>query len=100
MTTSENVPKLYETENVPLEKKMIHQRYHIKTIGFYWLVAELDPKENLAFGYANLNDEQMSEWGLISISELMSNGAVLDKDWKPCTFSEAMKQIAEEQALH
>ena len=106
MTTTDNhsssptlnsIPKLYESESVPLEKKVIHQRYQIREIGFYWLLAELDPKENLAFGFANLNDDQMAEWGYISVSELLSNGAVLDRDWKPCSFSEAMKRIAEEE---
>ena len=92
------VPGLYETEKVPLEQKIIHQRYQIKKIGFYWLLAELDPKENMAFGYANLNDDEMAEWGYIDISELLSNGAVLDKDWKPCTFSQAKKMIAEENS--
>lgn len=93
------IPKLYESENIPLEDKIIHQRYEIKAIGFYWLIAELDPKENLAFGYANLNDDQMSEWGYIDIQELISNGAALDIDWKPCTFSDAMKVVADETSI-
>ena len=76
---------------------MIVQRYHIKEIGFYWLLSELDPKENIAFGFANLNDDEMAEWGEIDISELLSNGAVLDNNWKPCTFSQAKKRIAEER---
>lgn len=42
------IPKLYETESVPLEKKIVSQRYQIKEIGFYWLVTELDSEENLA----------------------------------------------------
>lgn len=92
------IPMLYESESVPLEEKIIHRRYQIKKIGFYWLIAEIDPKDNLAFGYANLNDDQMSEWGYIDISELLSNGALLDTDWKPCTFSQAMRRIAEEKS--
>ena len=66
----ETIPELYETEKVPIEKKVIHRRYHIKQIGFYWLVSELDKEENLAFGYANLNDDRFAEWGYISIQEL------------------------------
>jgi hypothetical protein len=97
LPTSNEIHELYESEKVPLEQKIIYQRYHIKQIGFYWLVAELDPKENIAFGFANLNDEEMSEWGYIDISELVSNGAVLDKDWKPCAFSQAKKRIDEER---
>jgi hypothetical protein len=90
------IPELYETENVPLEEKIIYQRYHIKEIGFYWLISECDSKGSLAFGFANLNDDEMAEWGYIDISELLSNRAVIDKDWKPCTFSQAKKLIAEE----
>ena len=92
------IPRLYQTENVPLEKKMIYQRYEIKELEFYWLIAELDKKKNLAFGYANLNDDVCAEWGYIHIKELLQNGARLDKEWKPCTFKEAMDKIAEERA--
>ena len=89
------IPKLYETEEVPLEKKVIHRVYAIPSIGFYWLIAELDEKENIAFGFANLNDDMNAEWGYISIDELEENGAVLDTEWKPCSYREARKRILE-----
>jgi hypothetical protein len=89
---------MYETEKVPLEKKMIYQRYEIKELGFYWLIAEYDKKENLAFGYANLNDDVCAEWGYIPVKELLENGARLDEEWKACTYKEAMEMIAEERA--
>ena len=57
------------------------------------MIAELDKKENLAFGYANLNDDRFAEWGYISIEELIDNNARLDRDWKPCSFEEAQKII-------
>lgn len=90
---TDEIPKLYETENIPLEKKTIYQKWEIKSIGFYWLIAELDRKENLAFGYANLNDDVFAEWGYISVEELIDNGASRDNDWKPVPFSEAQKII-------
>ena len=89
----EEIPKLYETEEIPAEKKIIYQKWEIPQIGFYWLIAELDRKENLAFGYANLNDDDFAEWGYISIKEVMDNGASLDRGWKSCTFEEAIKKI-------
>ena len=101
-------PKLYETEAVPLEDKIIHRRYRIQNIGFYWLIAEIghqcddepcqheSKEDNLAFGYANLNNDDFAEWGYISITELLENGAVLDRDWKPCTFKEAKERITAE----
>ena len=93
------IPRLYETETVPLEEKTIFQRYEIKSIGFFWLISELDPAQNLAFGYANLNDDEMAEWGYISIAELLENGASLDRDWKPCKFQEALRKIRAESQL-
>ncbi|QLH11269.1 hypothetical protein [Nitrosarchaeum sp. AC2] len=77
---------------MPFEKKTIYEKWDIERIGFYWLIAELDRKENLAFGYANLNDEQMAEWGY-SISEIIDVGASKDRNWKPTSFENAQKII-------
>ena len=93
----DSIPELYTTENIPLGRKIIHQRYQIREIGFYWLIAELDKNKNLAFGYANLNDDQFAEWGYISIEELSENRAELDKDWRPCTYQEAREHIRQER---
>jgi len=94
----DKIPKLYATERIPIERKIICQRYQIKELGFYWLIAELDKEENLAFGYANLNNDQFAEWGYISIGELLENGAELDREWRPCTYKEAVKRIEEEKS--
>lgn len=93
---NESIPELYATEDVPDEKKIIHQRYQLRQLGFYWLIAELDRKQNLAFGYANLNDDQFAEWGYISIKEITANGAELDRAWIPCTYREAKERIAKQ----
>ena len=95
---TQTIPKLYETESVPLEKKIVCQRYQIKEIGFYWLIAELNSEEDLAFGYANLDNDLLAEWGDIHIGELLDNGAVLDRGWVPCTFADALKKIAKEKS--
>jgi hypothetical protein len=64
------IPRLYETENVPLKDKMIYLHFFIG--GCDWYVAEHDG-EDLFFGYAILNnDYQMAEWGYVSFSELKS----------------------------
>jgi hypothetical protein len=89
----EYIPELYATEEIPLEKKMIYQKWEIKEIGFYWLIAELDRKKNIAFGYANLNNDDFAEWGYISMEELIDNGAIPDRTWKPCMYEEAVKKI-------
>ena len=94
---SKNIPKLFETENVPLNDKVIHQRYRIEELNFYWLIAEVNRNRNLAFGYANLNNDDFAEWGYISIDELLENGAELDDSWKSCNYSNAMKRMLEEK---
>ncbi len=91
----EKIPELYETEEIELEKKIIYQKWDIEEIGFYWLIAELDKKKSLAFGYANLNNDYFAEWGYINLRELLANGAEMDRSWAPCTFDEPMKKIKE-----
>ena len=88
---------MYETENVPLERKTIYRRYQIRQIRFYWLIAELNPMNNLAFGYANLNNEDLAEWGYISVDELLENGAIEGKEWEPCSFGDALQRIEKER---
>ena len=64
------IPKLYETENVPLKDKLIYLHFFIG--GSDWFVAEYD-EDDLFFGFAVLNgDLQMAEWGYVSFSELKS----------------------------
>ena len=65
------IPKLYETEGVPLEEKLIWVHFFIG--GCDWYVSEYDEEENLFWGYAILNgDLDMAEWGYVSFDELKS----------------------------
>ena len=62
------IPKLYETENVPLKDKLIHLHFFIA--GCDWYVAEYEGEDTF-FGYSILNgDQEMAEWGYISFDEL------------------------------
>lgn len=62
------IPKLYETENVPLAEKIIYLHFFLGSCD--WYIAEYDG-EDLFFGYAILNgDRDNAEWGYISLSEL------------------------------
>jgi hypothetical protein len=64
------IPKLYETEHIPLQEKLIHLHFFIG--GCDWYIAEFDG-EDLFWGFAILNDDfQNAEWGYISFSELKS----------------------------
>ena len=66
----DRIPKLYETEHIPLKEKLIYLHFFIG--GCDWLVAEFDGKD-LFWGFAILNNDlEMAEWGYISFSELKS----------------------------
>ncbi len=79
------LPRLYQTEDIPLKDKQIHLHFFIG--GCDWYVAEYDG-EDLFWGYAILNsDFEMAEWGYISFQELkelkIPPGFEIDceKDW-------------------
>jgi len=62
------IPRLYETEEIPLKDKLIYLHFFIG--GSDWYIAEYDG-EDLFFGYAILNgDTEMAEWGYVSFREL------------------------------
>ena len=62
------IPRLYETENIPLKDKIIHLHFFIS--GCDWYIAEFDG-EDLFWGFAILNNDlQNAEWGYISFREL------------------------------
>jgi hypothetical protein len=64
------IPRLYETEQIPLQEKLIHLHFFIG--GCDWYISEFDG-EDLFWGFAILNDDfQNAEWGYISLSELKS----------------------------
>jgi len=64
----QKIPKLYETEDTPLEEKYIH--LHFFLAGCDWYVAEFDG-DDLFWGFVILNnDYEMAEWGYISFREL------------------------------
>lgn len=62
------LPRLYETENVPLKEKLVHLHFFIA--GCDWYICETDGKD-LMWGFCILNnDYDMAEWGYVSLSEL------------------------------
>lgn len=63
------IPRPYETENIPLQDKLIY--LHLFIGGCDWYVAEYSSEDDMFFGYAILNgDTQNSEWGYTSYGEL------------------------------
>ena len=65
------IPKLYETENIPIKDKPIYLHFFIG--GCDWYIAEHEHDGDLFWGFAILNsDYEMAEWGYVSFSELKS----------------------------
>ena len=88
------VPKLYSQEKADTENITIYQKWiHPLAPGFYWLISEYDPIEQIAFGYANLNDEQNAEWGYIYLPEIIENGALMEKRFEPQVFKTVKQSI-------
>lgn len=89
------LPDLYETENVSLEKKIIHMHFFIG--GCDWYVSEYGLSDRLFFGYAILNNDlQNAEWGYVSYDELRDinvRGIEIDRDlyWKPTPAAKVQK---------
>ena len=100
------LPQLYETEGTEPADKIIH--LHFFSGGCDWYIAEYDG-DDIFFGYANLGDPAMAEWGYISFQELKesqveapslkdgrpTDGLPIQVDrelpWRPKKFSEITK---------
>lgn len=89
-----NLPKLYKTDGDKDAKfliKFILPLDNDRT--FEWWLKEFDEKTGRAFGYANLNDPEMSELGYIGVQELLENGAFIDPEYKPLTLAEIKNNL-------
>jgi len=68
-----NLPSLDSTESTPFAEKTIQTRLYALGSAATWLIAEYDPEERIAFGYADLFGQGSAggaEWGYVSIDEL------------------------------
>lgn len=81
------IPPLYSTENVPVTDKIIHLHFFVGSCD--WYIAELDVEDLRAFGYVNLGDPNMAEWGYVPLDKLeavrVGPGFVVERDldWTP-----------------
>jgi hypothetical protein len=67
-TDISNIPKLYETEELEMEEKIIHVKFFTPWSNWTWYVIEFDGNDN-CFGYVKGLD---LEFGYFSLSELAS----------------------------
>jgi len=68
-----NLPTLDSTDTTPFEGKTIFARLFALGSAATWLIAEYDPADKVAFGYADLfgqGEAGGAEWGYLSIDEL------------------------------
>ena len=100
----ERIPALYETERIAFEDKTIHLHYFIGACD--WYIAELNPDTLLAFGFANLGDDQSAEWGYVDLDELagiqagpLRQPVERDLHFTPRFFSVVMEQRQADEAL-
>jgi len=64
------IPRLYETEHIPLEDKLIYLHFFLGDCD--WYIAEYDG-EDLLWGFAILNNDlRNAEWGYLSFGEMKS----------------------------
>ena len=92
------LPPYRSTQHIPAEDKIIHMHFFVDPC--HWLVAEYDPEFEIFFGYVNLGDASLAEWGDFSLQELeevnvYGNQIVRDPTWQPTTFAEIKWQEAE-----
>jgi len=79
------IPRLYETEEIPLKEKQVH--LHFFGADCDWYIVEFDGDDTF-FGFACINgDLQNAEWGYVSFSDLKDfrmDGPIIKgkKSWK------------------
>ena len=63
------IPKMFETDNIPLADKLIYLHFHI--FNFDWYIAEYDG-EDLFWGYYSIiyGETEIAEWGYFEYSHL------------------------------
>ncbi|HEY7824405.1 MAG TPA: hypothetical protein VIG24_16300 [Acidimicrobiia bacterium] len=68
---------------------------HYFIAGCDWWIIEKDVEDGVsqAFGYACMNDPEMSELGYISITEITDLGAEMDLYWEPKLLSVVKKEL-------
>lgn len=88
------LPKLYATEGVPLEDKILQVKYFTPWTNWTWYGVEYDPESKTFFGYVQGIED---EWGYFNLTELESIkgmfGLKVERDlhFKPVAYKEIIK---------
>lgn len=91
------LPKLYATDGVPNEKRVVHVKWFDPCGRGTWYVLEYDPEEELAFCWCvSPLGADCDELGYVSVPELASVrnrlGLGIERDlyWTPKTLAEVL----------
>lgn len=87
----EQIPGPYGQDGVPAYDKIVYLHYFYGNCD--WYITERDEWgiQYQMFGYANLGDDEMAEWGYVGVPELEGSRVELDLFWKPCRFCDIGK---------
>lgn len=88
----EQIPGPYGQDGVPADDKIVYLHYFHG--GCDWYITERDEWgiQYQMFGYANLGDDEMAEWGYVGVPELEDSRVELALFWKPCRFGDIGKE--------
>jgi hypothetical protein len=91
--TTNEMPKSYETENIPSSNKKAYLHYFNSSSDWYIIEKDQENEQHQAFGWVILNgDFQNAEFGYISIEELKKNAVELDFFFEPTNIEKIKKQ--------
>ena len=85
------LPKLYATEDIKTENKIVQIKYFTPDSNWSWYVTEYNKEDKLFFGYVKGLD---NEWGYFSLEELEKTtgplGLNIERDisFKPTMFKD------------
>lgn len=94
------IPRLYEDEETSVNEKMIYAKFFLPGTACTWLVAEMDKKSGLFFGWVTLGfGPSCDEWGTFSLQQLLEEtnqfglGVERDLSWTPKKFKDIVKGV-------
>ena len=84
------LPKLYATENIKLEEKILQVRYISINSNWEWYLVEYDKDKKLAFGYVIGQDREFGYFSLEEFQEVNEERIeiVRDTEFKAIKFKE------------
>lgn len=92
--TVENMPKVYEQEELEADERKFYLHYFNGNSDFYIAEKDVSEKQIQAYGFVCLNgDKQNAEFGYINIEELITYGVEIDLHFQPCLQKEILQKF-------